>query len=56
MNVQRNLMRELKIYEFEQGHNTVETIKSICRGKGRGVVDHNTVTRWLLFYFTQIFY
>ena len=34
------------LYKFEQGHNDAEAIKNICRAKGEGAVDHNTVTRW----------
>ena len=34
-------------YKFEQGHNITESTKNIYRAKGKGVVDHSIVTRWL---------
>ena len=34
-------------YDFELGHNTVETTRNTCCAKGEGLVDHCTVTRWL---------
>ena len=33
MNIQCNLIWELMLYEFEQGHNAFETIKNICCAK-----------------------
>ena len=32
------------IYKFEQSHNTTETNKKIYCVKGKGVVDHSTLT------------
>ena len=46
MNVQRNLIRELILYEFELGHKAAEATKNIRCAKGEDAVDHSTVTRW----------
>ena len=45
MNVERCLIREVLLYDFEVGHNIAETIKNIFRAKGEGAVDHSTVTK-----------
>ena len=34
------------LYEFKQGHNTAEAMKNICCAKGKGAINHSTVTRW----------
>ena len=47
MNVQCSLIREFMLYNFELGHNTGEAIKNICCERGKGAVDHRTVTKWL---------
>ena len=47
MNVQRNLIQELMIYEFEPDHNAMEETKNICCAKDESAVNHRTVTRWL---------
>ena len=46
MNVQYSLIWELMLYEFEQGHNSVEATKTICCVKGEDTVDPSSVTRW----------
>ena len=33
-------------YTIELDHNAVEATKNICRAKGEGAVDRNTVNRW----------
>ena len=33
------------IYQFEQGHNTMEATENICSAYGEGTVDLSTVTR-----------
>ena len=45
MNVQRSLIRELILYEFELCHNTGEVAKNICCVKSEGTVDQSIVTR-----------
>ena len=47
MNVQRNQIQKLILYELELGNNAAEETKNIFCAKGEGAVDHNTVTRWL---------
>ena len=47
MNLQRSLIRELMLYEFELGYNASEVTKNICCPKDEGLVDHSKVTRWL---------
>ena len=37
MNVQCSLIRELRLNEFEQGHNASEAAKKICYTNGEGV-------------------
>ena len=32
---------------FELGPNSIEAVKNICCAKGKGIVGHNTVTKWL---------
>ena len=46
MNVQSSQIRELRLYEFEQGHNAAESNKNICCTKGDGAVDHCTVVAY----------
>ena len=46
MNVQHILIQELLLYKFKLGHSMQET-KNICLVDGDGVVDFNTVTKWL---------
>ena len=41
MNVQNNLIQELTLYKFEEGHNTAETAKNICCVKVEGALDHS---------------
>ena len=36
MNMHRYLIREIKLYEFELGHNTTETTKNISGAKVKG--------------------
>ena len=43
INLQQSLIWKLILYEFELGHNTVESTKNICCMKGEGVVDHTRV-------------
>ena len=45
MNKQCSLIQKFMLYEFELGSNTVEASKNICCTKGKGSVDHSTVTR-----------
>ena len=45
-NVLCSLIWQFMLYEFELVHNDVEPIKTICWVKGKGTVDHSTVTRW----------
>ena len=48
MNVQRGLIQETILYEFEVGHKMTETTpKNICCAKDEGALDHSMVTRWL---------
>ena len=44
MNMQRSLIREFVLYEFEQRYNVAETTKNISCVKGKRAVDHNIVT------------
>ena len=44
MNMQYNLIWELILYEFEMGHDAVESTKNIFCVKSEGAVDHSTVT------------
>ena len=46
MNVQHSLIQELMLYKFRLDHNIEEVSKNICYAKGKGTVDHSTVTRW----------
>ena len=39
-------IQELMLYELELGHHEMEVIKNICCAKGKGAVDHNTVTKY----------
>ena len=48
MIVPRNLIQEIKLYEFELGDYAVEINKNSCRAKGEGAVDYSIVTRWLV--------
>ena len=47
MNVQCSLIRELMLYEFKPGNNTMEATKNVCCVKDESAVDHSSVTRWL---------
>ena len=47
MNVQRSVTRQLMLHEFELGYNAIEAVKNICGTKGKGIVDHCTITRRL---------
>ena len=52
MNMQFCLIQELWLYKFTMSHIAMEVTKNICCAKGEGVVDYNSVTRWLKkFYF-----
>ena len=42
---QRILIQEIMLHEFEPGHKAAENIKNICCAKGKGAVDHCTITR-----------
>ena len=42
-----DLIQELMLYKFKLGHNAMETIKNVCCAKGKGVINHSTVNRWL---------
>ena len=46
MNLQCSLIWELMLYEFEQGHDTMEVTKNICCMKSESPVVHRRVTRW----------
>ena len=46
INIQHSLIWELRLYNFELVHNTVEATKNICCVVDEGAVDHSTVTRW----------
>ena len=46
MNMQHNLIQELRLYMFKLDHNSTEVSKNICFAKGEGAVDHSTVTKW----------
>ena len=46
-NVQLNLIRELRLYVFETGHNNVKATKTIYWAKRDNAVDQSAVTRWL---------
>ena len=39
--------RQVMLYEFQLGYNTMDVTKNICCVKGAGTVDPSTVTRWL---------
>ena len=41
MNMQRSLIWELMLYEFELGYNAAEVIKDICYPKGKSSVNHS---------------
>ena len=45
MSVQRSLIREIVLYEFEWGFNVAERTKNICCAKGEGAADRGTVSR-----------
>ena len=45
MNMQRNLIQEIMVYEFKLGQNAEEVNQNICCAKGEGLVDHSTVIR-----------
>ena len=38
--------RELILYEFKLGHDTIEAIKNICCAKNKGTIDYSIVTKW----------
>ena len=42
----RSLIWELMLYKFKLDYNAAEATKNIWSGKGEGVVDNNTATRW----------
>ena len=44
MNVQRSLIRELMLYEFDLGHNATEATKKNTCAKAEGVVGHSAAT------------
>ena len=46
MNMQRSLIQELILEEFERGYDTVEATKNICWSNGEDLVVHSTVARW----------
>ena len=46
-NVQRMLIWDLLLYEFELNHNAAEATKNICCAKGEGTVDNNTVIKYM---------
>ena len=43
MNVQRSLLRELLLYEFEMGHNAAEETQNICFVENKGPSHLSTV-------------
>ena len=43
--MQYNLIWELMLFKFEQGHNVAEMTKNICCVKGKCAVDLNHQTR-----------
>ena len=45
INIQCNLIQELMLYKFKLVHNATEATKNICCAKGKGAVDHSSVTR-----------
>ena len=47
INVQHSLIQELMLYKFELDHNGAEVTKNIHCVKGKGAVDHSTLTRCL---------
>ena len=47
MNMQYSQIWGFLFYEFELGHNTIETITNICWAKDEDTVDHSTATRWV---------
>ena len=47
ISVQRSLIQQLTLYEFERRDNVVETAKkNICCVKGKDAVDYSSVNRW----------
>ena len=46
INVQRCLIREHVLYEFELGNNTEKVTENICCAKGDSAIDHRAVTIW----------
>ena len=46
MNMQHNLIQEVRLDKFKLGHDTVEATKNTCYTKDEKAIDHSTVIRW----------
>ena len=47
INVQQNIIWQLRRYEIELNPNNVKATKNICSAKGDLAVDHNVIIRYL---------
>ena len=46
--LKNSLIQKRMLYKFKLDHNTIEATKNICCMIGNSLVDHSTVTKWLI--------